>query len=291
MAPPVISKAFTDLILTRGDSDKAKKWGGSRQPGSGGTPVADLQNALVAVGVLEGQADGEFGKNTQEAIRRFQWNVSNIKFRLINGLLQPRQVTIPVTVNGTSDANTSKELKNWVDAGAVTTGNLIRVQIANYAQLERGEIKKINNPSVGDDDIVIDADFFDSLGILNDEAKTGNVKLALNQAFRIHGAPVGGAVVPPASKSQHLIGHAIDCNIDDGGLISSKALAKHKETAAADDFIAAVKKRGLRWGGDFDDPDPVHFDDNVDPKGDGYLMRFFFNQRTISKKQQIRAVP
>jgi uncharacterized protein YcbK (DUF882 family) len=292
VAPQVVSKTFTDLILTRGDSDKAKKWAGSRQPGIGGTPVADLQNALVKVGVLDGGADGEFGKNTQEAIRRFQWNVSNVKYRLINGLLQPRPLTINVTVNGTNDANTSQELKSWVDAGAVTTGNLVRVQFASYAQLERGELQKIDHPSIGDDDIVIDADFIDSLGILNDEAKTGNVKLSLNQAFRIHGAPVGGAVVPPATQSQHLIGHAIDCNIDDGGLISSKAFAKHTETAAADDFIAAVKKRNLRWGGDFTaKPDPVHFDDNVDPDGIKYLMLFFFNQRTISKKQQIRAVP
>jgi hypothetical protein len=32
-----------------------------------------------------------------------------------------------------------------------------------------------------------------------------------------------------------------------------------------------------------------HFDDFVNPDGEEYLMRYFFNQRTIFKKQPIPA--
>ena len=111
--------------------------------------------------------------------------------------------------------------------------------------------------------------------------------MPVNQAFRVAGA-VGGAVVTPATKSQHLIGHAIDCNIQDGAvLVSSNTFAGHHETPAAKAFVRAAKAAGLRWGGDFTPVDYVHFDDLVPPDGDEFAMRYFFNQRTISKRQPV----
>jgi hypothetical protein len=95
-------------------------------------------------------------------------------------------------------------------------------------------------------------------------------------------------VVKPASKSQHLIGNAIDFNINDSGdVILSSEMAWNKLSQAAKDFITAVKAAGLRWGGDFTDRDPIHFDAYLDPGGDDFAILYFLNQRTIQKKQPI----
>jgi hypothetical protein len=246
-----------------------------------------LQTALKAVGVMDEKQDGDYGGNTEAAVRRFQWNVRNLKFWLINGVLQSNPPNLMIPVTGATDALTAQELKKWVMAGAVTTGNLVRATVDSYSQF-LDDFKTIQNPTVGDDDMVVDADFTGSLGLLNTAAKDAKVKLYITQAFRVAGVPVSGAVVTPATKSQHLIGHAIDCNILDGQTrVNSSAFADGTETDAADKFVKASKDAGLRWGGDFHPVDYVHFDDYVEPHSDAYLMRYFFNQRTIAKQQPI----
>jgi len=74
---------------------------------------------------------------------------------------------------------------------------------------------------------------------------------------------VPGAIVTPASHSNHLIGHAIDVNLydKDGDLWTSKYLIEPKDEIL--DFINEVSKYGIRWGGKFSTPDPVHFDDGL----------------------------
>jgi D-alanyl-D-alanine carboxypeptidase/Putative peptidoglycan binding domain len=277
-----------DFVLQRGDNDKNKRWGGSVRPKLDGTPVGEAQKALRAVGILDQIPDGVFGMHTEQAVRRYQWNVRNVKYRLVNGHLALKPTNIFVTITGKIDQATTNELKSWVAAGAIATGSLVLADSANYAQFDN-HVTKINNPYVGDNDLVVDADFIDSLGILNDEAKTAKITLYVTQAFRVGGAPVGGAVVTPATRSQHLIGHALDCNFQDGDtLVSSTTFNNGQETAAVKSFIAAVKKKGLRWGGDFSQTDYVHFDDNLNASEE-YTMRYFFNQRTISKMQMIAA--
>jgi len=287
MPPTTSIKSYTDYALRRGDKDKAKRWSGVKQASSGGTPVEDLQNALQAVGVLDAKPDGDYGPNTETAVRRFQWNARNLKYWLVNGTLQfnPPNFLIPVT--GVADAATTQELKKWVAAGAVATGNLVRVDLASYPQLI-DETNSIANANLADGEILVDADFIGSLQLLNGAAEGANVKLYITQAFRVAGVPVSGAVVTPATKSQHLIGHAIDCNILDGKTrVNSSAFADGTETDAADAFVQAAKNAGLRWGGDFNPVDYVHFDDFVAPHSDDYLMRYFFNQRTIARQQPI----
>jgi hypothetical protein len=113
----------------------------------------------------------------------------------------------------------------------------------------------------------------------------------INQSFRVHSIPPSGAVVPPANKSQHLIGHAVDLNISDRGTLNSSAMFEQgNETDNADEFIAAVKKSGVRWGGDFKASDPVHFDDLVNPQGEDYGMIFFFAQHCYDEDHPMRLV-
>ena len=40
------------------------------------------------------------------------------------------------------------------------------------------------------------------------------VTVWVTHAFRKDGQDIGGTIVPPASKSNHLVGHAIDMNLD-----------------------------------------------------------------------------
>jgi len=63
----------------------------------------------------------------------------------------------------------------------------------------------------------------------NEKAKNKSVTIKINQAFREHDVKVTGAVVTPASKSQHLIGHALDCNIVDGSSWNNSSDFKNKK--------------------------------------------------------------
>jgi len=79
---------------------------------------------------------------------------------------------------------------------------------------------------------------------------------------------VPGAIVSPAKMSNHLIGHAIDCNIiDKNGTLWNSGLLKNP-TGEVKEFINKVISKGIRWGGFFTPDkngktDPVHFDDGM----------------------------
>ena len=59
------------------------------------------------------------------------------------------------------------------------------------------------------------------------------------------------------------------------GMVNTSNMFKQgKQTAAAKDFIRQVKNESVRWGGDFGDKDPPHFDDFVLPSSDEYEFSF-----------------
>ena len=107
--------------------------------------------------------------------------------------------------------------------------------------------------------------------------------IKINQALRLHGVEVTGSVVPPASKSQHLIGHAIDCNIVDGkSWNSSKDFKKKLQTENAKKFIKAMKLKSYRWGGNFSKVDSPHFDSQLNADTFDYDAKFYLNQKQLS---------
>jgi hypothetical protein len=59
-----------------------------------------------------------------------------------------------------------------------------------------------------------------------------------------------------------MIGHAIDCNLMHKGKLYNSALMQ-TDTGIIRQFINELKTNGIRWGGDFKKPDPVHFDDGL----------------------------
>lgn len=87
------------------------------------------------------------------------------------------------------------------------------------------------------------------------------LKLYVNSSYR-ESTVVDGAIVQPATLSNHLIGHAIDANIVDGKTFWNSQKMEGILTGNVLKFIETVGKDGvLRWGGTFSVKDVVHFDD------------------------------
>jgi len=112
--------------------------------------------------------------------------------------------------------------------------------------------------------VLADIEFIPHLEKINEFAATNRLNIFITSATRPWGIPVEGAVFPPASMSNHMIGHAIDMNIRIGEkLFNSDALRDFESLPPAiQAFITAIRNHPvLRWGGDFGDP--VHIDDGL----------------------------
>jgi peptidoglycan hydrolase-like protein with peptidoglycan-binding domain len=289
------------MTLQNGDNDAQRRWGGSVRPAMTGNPVRELQDALIALGTLTVQANGLFGPHTQEALRRFQWYLTNIPNRLhLQPGSQPASGTIfsyppaAAGIPGICNATIAAQILSWRMGNFVTTTPLVRLNIKPISNVELGvNFHPLNYPGAQSDEILVHADFAAGVsGILNGEAEKLFVLLDINQAFRRQNVPPSGAVVTPATRSLHLIGHAVDLNIlDDDKMNTSQMFLSGTQTANATKFVAAAKAGGLRWGGDFHNPgpDPVHFDDHSMSSMD-YDMNFFFAQYYFVKQHPMRLV-
>lgn len=123
-------------------------------------------------------------------------------------------------------------------------------------------IHEINNP------VIVDNDFAYSLDRIIGYAVSSGVRLYITSSFRKLDQKIIGAVVPPAKKSCHYAGHAIDFNVfHDGDMYGSKVLVRSNLLLLPEPvqkFIDCVRRdNDLRWGGDFLQPDPIHIDDNL----------------------------
>jgi len=101
---------------------------------------------------------------------------------------------------------------------------------------------------------------------LNQYALDCKVKIFVTSSAREPGRSVSGAIVPPASRSNHLVGHAIDMNLQSAsGFFNSSALKKSNVPNLPDEIRKLIEliraDEVLRWGGDFNPEDPVHIDD------------------------------
>jgi peptidoglycan hydrolase-like protein with peptidoglycan-binding domain len=290
--------AHSAITLQRGDNDARGIWGGQPRPELDGEPVRQLQQALVAMGAMSATPDGDFGRKTQDAVRRFQWYLGRIGARLrvspgsdeLHGTLETYAAPTGVQVDGFVRRATLLELRAWMQAGCVLTSPLVRLSLGGFSEITlSGTFTVLDYPSPGSDEMLVHQDFVPAVQTLNTAAKAAKVQLRINQAFRVQNLPVSGAVVPPATNSQHLIGHAVDLNIVDGSTVNTSAMYfAGTETQGAKDFIAAVKAASMRWGGDFGDADPPHFDDLVPASSDEYVHSFYFAQRSFAAQHPLR---
>ena len=113
----------------------------------------------------------------------------------------------------------------------------------------------------------MDTDFIPHLDRLNQYALDCGVDIYVTSSTREPGRKVSGKIVPQAGRSNHLVGHAIDMNLqlDSGDFFNSSKLKKlADQPRSVRDFIKKVQDDPeLRWGGDFRTPDVVHIDDGL----------------------------
>ena len=110
---------------------------------------------------------------------------------------------------------------------------------------------------------LIEEGFIVALDRLCFYANEFGLKLYVNSSYR-NSTVVDGAIVTPATLSNHLIGHAIDANIVDGKTFWNSKKMEAGLTGNVLKFIETVRKDTvLRWGGDFHEKDVVHFDDGL----------------------------
>ncbi|MEO1396551.1 MAG: peptidoglycan-binding protein [Cyanobacteria bacterium J06634_5] len=114
--------------------------------------------------------------------------------------------------------------------------------------------------------VLADVEFFPELDKVNQLAAAQSLEIFITSSARQQGRRIGGAIVKPATFSNHLIGHAIDMNIRyDGTLYNSLKLRNSNFILLPppiQTFITRIREdKTLRWGGDFNDP--VHIDDGL----------------------------
>ena len=121
---------------------------------------------------------------------------------------------------------------------------------------------------------LIDYDFKPCLDFVNESARKRAIFIYTTSSWRQVGKPVAGAVVKPAKKGCHFVGHAIDFNLFfKGKMYTSKDLDKDnldnlpKEIK---DFLLECENHPvIRWGGYFRVEDDIHMDSGLnlsDPK-------------------------
>jgi hypothetical protein len=133
---------------------------------------------------------------------------------------------------------------------------------------EACEIRIYRNTRFIGAELQADEDFFSCLDRLNELATSCDLEIFVTSSTREPGRNVDGAIVKPAARSNHLVGHAIDMNLRcDDQLFTSADLKRSnlpKLPAEIRDFIGRVQTdETLRWGGDFNPEDPVHIDDGL----------------------------
>jgi hypothetical protein len=287
----VKSACYCDYHLKLGDNDSQKKWGGKTFTETGAW-IKELQTDLNDFGITSNSINGIFDANTKKLVQIFQWSSKKLRRRLVSNEIVNIDLTYTGEVTGEINDETCEEINLWKKNNYKATGNLVRVPISNYSRFRRGTLSAVRS-NITNSEMVLDRDFIAGLNTLNTSADTNDIIISVNQVLRVQGAIVSGAVVTPATKSQHLIGHAIDVNMVDGNVTLTSANFKNDTaTQNAKNFIRDAKAGGLRWGGDFGAPssstyDPPHFDLQVLSSAFEYDAKFYLNQRQLSENHPI----
>ncbi len=108
-------------------------------------------------------------------------------------------------------------------------------------------------------------------------AREQGIKILVTSSLRSPNKPLKNAVVSPAQLSNHFVGHALDMNFLYEGRCYGSFSFKRRHTIPLPicRFIENVKSsRHMRWGGDFSNPDYIHFDDKFNLRQpDHYLEK------------------
>ncbi|HBM17387.1 MAG TPA: hypothetical protein DD381_13755 [Lentisphaeria bacterium] len=127
--------------------------------------------------------------------------------------------------------------------------------------------------------VIIDSEFLSAMYRIDHYAKINGVKIIVTSSFRTPDQTLEETIVPPSKRSNHLAGHAIDMNVEFNAILyDSKVLKKsnlNRLPPNVRNFINDIRNdKGLRWGGDFSNEDPVHIDDNLNSNPIAWQERF-----------------
>ena len=143
--------------------------------------------------------------------------------------------------------------------------------------------------------IIIDYYFAPIIKRINAYAEKYGLILYVTSSFRTPNSQksLSGTVVKPASMSNHLAGHAIDINIVyNNKWYSSTSLYRQNLNRLPYNvraFINSIRQdRYIRWGGDFTNQDPVHFDDNLNSNRDAWYNRYCVCQRSYQQYCRVK---
>ncbi len=129
-----------------------------------------------------------------------------------------------------------------------------------------------------------DIEFVPALDKINTYAKQAHVLIYVTSSFRTT-TNVQGAIVKPATYSNHLAGHGIDMNVsyNNGKLANSKLLTKYPSVPdPVRRFLKSIiDDPNLRWGGNFNTKDPVHIDDHLNKNRMIWRKRYEVMQRAV----------
>ena len=110
-----------------------------------------------------------------------------------------------------------------------------------------------------------DIQFVPMLEKVNAYAETANIFVYVTSSFRTT-TNVQGAIVKPATFSNHLAGHGIDVNIQYGNNKFANSTVLNQYPSVPEPIKIFLKfiidDNELRWGGRFSAKDPVHIDDH-----------------------------
>lgn len=129
-----------------------------------------------------------------------------------------------------------------------------------------------------------DIQFVRALNKINGYAEEAGVFIHVTSSFRTT-TNVRGAIVKPATFSNHLAGHAIDMNVlyNNGNWANSRVLAKYPSVPdPVRQFLKSIiDDPELRWGGRFRTRDPVHIDDHLNKDMEVWNKRYEAMQKAV----------
>lgn len=133
-----------------------------------------------------------------------------------------------------------------------------------------------------------DVEFVPMLDKINAHAEQAQVFIYVTSSFRTT-TNVKGAIVKPATFSNHLAGHGIDMNIKygNGGFANSGVLVQYPNVPPpVKQFLKSIiDDPELRWGGLFREIDPVHIDDGLNQNKTKWQKRYELMQKAVQLGQ------
>jgi peptidoglycan hydrolase-like protein with peptidoglycan-binding domain len=191
-------------------------------------------------------ADGEYGRSTKNAV---------IAYAKANGIVSDGDLlTRPLIDLMLKDINAFYG-SHWSD---LATNNLP----AEKSPLVLFEASRFQGSPCR-----ADVEFLPALNKINALAEKADVFIHVTSSFRTT-TNVKGAIVKPATRSNHLAGHAIDMNVvydNKTKMANSVMLGKYPAVPEPVRLFikSIIDEPGLRWGGQFNTKDPVHIDDGL----------------------------